>query len=384
MNCLLSIIIPTKNRYNTLLPLLDYLISIKSNQLEIVIQDNSDDNNSILKFLNANPDRKLSYFHTNKKLSQTGNSDLAVKNSQGEYVCFIGDDDGVMPYIVDIVQWMKNEGVDVVKGHKPHYSWPGLQISYLEEDVSGVLRYKKWNNKVRSIDCKKELNNTLSKGGTTLTMLPCLYHGIVSRAVLDRIYAKTNSYFPGPSPDMANAIALCFYVDNYKFLDFPVVVSGKSSSSIGGQGVLHKHIARIEDVAHLPSSTKNNWSTKIPKYWTGPTIWAESTIKSLEACGRSSKMNRMDFSHLYAELFVFEFKYRKQIFKNFGHSIYSASFFINLVKIFIKRTFTFILNKTKVKINSRNGVKDIGQAIAILEKEVDKNYLFFLNKDKSV
>lgn len=376
MNYLLSIIIPTKNRYNTLLPLVDYLLTIKSEKMELLIQDNSDDISPIQPYLNKK-ENYISYFHSPKKLSQTENSNLAVSNCKGEYVCFIGDDDGVMPYIIDVVEWMKDNNIEAVKGYKPNYSWPGLQISYLEDDTSGVLRYKIWENKITTIDCKKELNRTLSKGGSDLSMLPCLYHGIVSKKTLEKIYEKTGSYFPGPSPDMANAIALCFYVDNYKYLGFPLVISGKSSSSIGGKGVLHKHISRIEDVNHLPETTKRDWNDKIPKYWTGPTIWCESVIKSLEACGEFSRVKNINFSYLYAELFVFEFKNRKHIFNDFGYNIFTFSFFVNVFKIFSKRVFIFFSNRLKVNTSTVNNLKNIGQAVLALEKVRNKKAIPF-------
>lgn len=377
---ILSIIIPTKNRYSTLLPVLDYLLHIESEKFEIVVQDNSDDNALIISHMKKVLDKRISYFYSNKKLSVIDNSNLAVSNSKGDYVCFIGDDDGVMPYIIDVVEWMRETNVDAVKGYKPSYSWPGQQVSYLEKNCSGVLRFEKFNLGIKEIDVKKELKNSLSKGGTDLHFLPCLYHGIVSKSILDIIYKKTKSYFPGPSPDMANAIALSLYVQDYRFFEFPIVISGKSSQSTGGQGVLHKHIAKIEDVKHLPSSTKSNWSDKVPKYWTGPTIWTESVIKSLEACNQASRLAEIDFSYLYAELYVFQFYHRKQIFNDFEDSIYSFKFFYNLITIFFKRVIKFFKNRLSIKITSVDRIDNISNAIKILDEKINREELLRILK----
>ena len=46
---LLSIVVPTKNRYYYLLKLIELVESIGSPELELVIQDNSDDNDEFLK-----------------------------------------------------------------------------------------------------------------------------------------------------------------------------------------------------------------------------------------------------------------------------------------------------------------------------------------------
>ncbi|WP_336127562.1 glycosyltransferase [Mesoflavibacter sp. CH_XMU1422-2] len=378
MNYLLSIIIPTKNRYSTLLPLLDFLVTIDSQEVEFVVHDNSDNNEKILKHLKEVNDKRISYYHTLEKLSQTGNSDQAVLKSTGEYVCFIGDDDGVMPYIIDVVKWMKNNTVDVIKSYKPMYTWPGLQSNILENNKSGVLKFKEGTFKIIDVNLPKVLNNALKKGGTNINELPCLYHGIAERSVLNKIYKKTGSFFPGPSPDMANAIALCFYTNNFKYLDFPVVISGKSSSSIGGRGVLHQHIARIEDVGHLPNKTKENWDKRIPRYWTGPTIWAQSVLDALRACNQENKIEDFNFKYLYAKLFVFDYNKRNQIFKDFRFSLFNFKFIFSCVKIFINRVYIFLYNRSSFnRIIQESNIKTIGDAIRVLNSKFDKEKLPF-------
>ncbi|WP_190810432.1 glycosyltransferase [Flagellimonas sp. S3867] len=379
MNYLLSVIIPTKNRYNTLLPLLEYLLTIDSNSIEILVQDNSDDNKKMLKFLSHNKVTRLSYYHSEEALSQTGNSDRAVLNSKGEYICFIGDDDGVMPYIVDVVKWMKKKAIESIKGYKPFYVWPGLPTSILDPKMTtGNLKYREFGYSVKKHSTKKGLEYLLNKGGTNIDFLPCLYHGITSRRALDKIYAKAGSFFPGPSPDMANATALCIYLDEYTYVDFPVVVSGRSLSSIAGQGVLHKHISKIEDVTHLPKNTAEYWEERIPRYWTGETIWAESAIKALRANGFEDKIDTFNFTYMYAKIHVFHFKLRTKIFENFPFKVYKTSFYFSFASQFYVRFYRLfkarILKKGTIV---QQNVKDIGQAITVLNDKVEKTKLPF-------
>ena len=103
MSISLSIIIPTKNRYETLFPLIEYLETLDTKEVEVVVQDNSKDNSKAINFLNKNKLSNVKYYYEPSDLSVIGNSDLAVKNATGKYICFIGDDDGVMPYILDII-----------------------------------------------------------------------------------------------------------------------------------------------------------------------------------------------------------------------------------------------------------------------------------------
>jgi len=337
MKPLLSIIIPTKNRYTTLLPLLDALCSFESENFEIVIQDNSDINEEILNYLESNKDVRINYFYCSDKLSIIDNSDLAVNHTIGEYICFIGDDDGVMPYIVDVVEWMKQNGIKALKSFKPNYYWPDQKSNYLSNNTTGILTISKFDYQYKIITSKTALDYTLQKGGTTMKMLPCLYHGIVQRETLNKIYSNCGTYFPGPSPDMANAIALTQFTSDYIYVDFPVVISGKSKNSGGGLGVLHKHIDKIEDMSHLPKNTARDWNDKIPKYWTGPTIWAESVLKALENCGNVKALNQFNFFYLYAAIIVFNGKHKKEIFKDFQYKTHTLSFYRSYVNIFMNR-----------------------------------------------
>ncbi len=373
-NMLFSVIIPTKNRYTTLIKVVETILNFEyQDQIEIVIQDNSDDNSIITEFLRGkNQNLNLKYFYNNKSLSVIQNSDLAVLNSTGEFVCFIGDDDGIMPNIISTVQWMKEKGFDILRCKKPNYYWPDQKSNILSSDVSGVLTCGNFNEHYSILSTKEGLSKTLSRGGVILEFLPCLYHGIVSRKVLNRIYDLHFTFFPGPSPDMANAIALTQVCDSYVFVNFPVVISGKSAKSTGGAGVLHKHISRIEDVKHLPLETKANWTSKIPMYWTGPTIWAESVLKCLEKFKDYKSLKEFNYMYLYAYLKIFNYQHSKIIFKDFKEDL-NIKYYWYLLTIFIFRVQVFISNKLNLnKKRNWSNVKDISEAIIKINSSVGK------------
>lgn len=366
---LLSIIIPTKNRYTTLFSVVDMILSFDLNDdIEIVIQDNSDDNKEALDFTAQRVNySNLKYFHSSENLSVIGNSDKAVLNSTGEFVCFIGDDDGVIPNIVEVTKWMKANNYKALKSYKPSYYWPNQKSNYLSNDTSGVFKYKKWKeNSFKIIKTNEALDFTLKHGGVSIKLLPCLYHGIVERKILNLIYHKANTFFPGPSPDMANAVALTQVIDSYVFVKYPVVISGKSINSGGGLGVLHQHVARIEDMGHLPKETSTNWDKRIPKYWTGPTIWAESVIKALEIFQNKEAVKKLNFEYLYAYLDVFYKKQSKEIFKGF---VINKSLKFSKLKcdIFILRIRVFILNRIG-SVKQVNNLKNIQSAVEFVSK----------------
>lgn len=365
-NILLSIIIPTKDRYETLIPVIKSILEINSNKLELVIQDNSSDNSPINLFLNNYNDNRIKYFHSADRISQGGNSDLALRNSKGEYVCFIGDDDAVLPYILDIIEWMSTNCIGILKGSKPIYYWPGMPTTSTSSVKNGSILNRNFDYKIKKINCLRALKETLNIGGVNMNRMPCLYHGIVKKSILDTIYSKVGSCFPGPSPDMANAVALCLSESDYTYVDFPIVISGKSNKSIGGQGVKHNHVNHIDKVAHLPKDTSDNWSKLVPKYWTGPTIWAESILKSLTAFDEKLLIKKMNIDFLIATIYVFHFNQRKIIFKGYifpkNRSRIRIAYYI-LQQITI-RTRAFVLNRFYFnKSRTHNNVVGIDKAI---------------------
>ena len=372
MSISLSIIIPTKNRYETLFPLIEYLETLDTKEVEVVVQDNSKDNSKAINFLNKNKLSNVKYYYEPSDLSVIGNSDLAVKNATGKYICFIGDDDGVMPYILDIIHWMDKNNINAVSSFMPNYFWPNLSTSVLDKSKSdGKLLIKSFSYRVIRKNTENGLLNCLNNGGTTMEDLPMFYHGIVKKKILDDIYNTCKTYFPGPSPDMAVSIAISLKIKEFIFLDFPLIISGKCIKSTGGKSVLHQHLDSIDNVPHLPKNTANDWTNKIPKYWTAPTIWAESVVKSLENLKNNEWLEKLNYDYLYARLYVFQFSHKEVIFKNFSHVKYSFKFYYLVFKIFLKRVIRFLNHRYVMKKVTKSDVKDIKVAIKEINNLLD-------------
>ena len=62
----------------------------------------------------------------------------------------------------------------------------------------------------------------------------------------------------------------------------PLIISGQSILSAGGQGAEGNHYGEISKIKQLPKNTSKEWSKKVPLYWSGKTIYAESVLKALK------------------------------------------------------------------------------------------------------
>ena len=299
MGYLLSIVVPTKDRYPYLKKLIELIKSFNSNEIELVIQDNTDDNREILEFINAINFHNLNYNYTQGQIPISQNADNAILNSCGEYVCFIGDDDGVTRHIVDCVKWMKSNDIAILRSQYSLYKWPSY-INGRVMKLASTISYTQCSGEWHKIDTKEALKNTLNDGARTLKNMPKVYNGIVSRKALDRIYEKTGSFFPGPSPDMANAVALCLVESSYVYLDFPIIIGGQCASVGGGSRQVKGGFKKLSDVPFLPSNIEEIWNPKLPKIWSAETIWPESAIEALDKMGRADLISEVKIDIIHA------------------------------------------------------------------------------------
>lgn len=76
---LLSIVIPTKNRYDCLKKFVELFHSVyTSSEIQLAISDNSDDNSDFLAFLSTVDDKRILYTYTAEHISVGENSDRAI------------------------------------------------------------------------------------------------------------------------------------------------------------------------------------------------------------------------------------------------------------------------------------------------------------------
>lgn len=350
---LLSIVVPTKNRYPYLMKLVELVIGFNEPSIELVIQDNSDDNEVFLQFLNTINNTSIRYDYKKEALPVTLNSDYAILNSTGKYVCFIGDDDGVVRNILDYVKWMDSNGIDSLRSEPPiSYNWPGTK-GMVYDTSSKLLFHKPLGKREVVTDFQQVRKYNLNRGGQDQSKNPRIYCGIVRRDVLFKIYNATGTFFPGPSPDMASSTALSYFVKKHVIIDDILVLAGSCPKSASGMGLQHKHVGRIEDIPWLPKDTAELWEITIPKFWTGETIYAESAIKAIRALGHTEDLRYMNYSYLYASFFVYHPHEFKQL-KPFLSFKRTFGFCSAVVQIFSHRLFVFVRNFMREKL----GIKD--------------------------
>lgn len=301
-----SIVVATKDRYDTLFDCIDsLLLNYDCDDVEIVVHDNSA--RPRIEDFNARfgERRNLLYDHDPTPVSQSENYEHGVARARGEFVTMIGDDDGVAGGLLAMVEWMDRHRLDAFFPGCANYRWPGVTTRLSASNPDGWLSMGVWAAP-RLVNPELERMAVLAKGSITLGELPRLYYGLVRRRCLDWVRNKAGAYFPGPSPDMANAFALSYTVGNMAVARLPVFISGNSRQSNAGLGLLGKHVGEIPDLPFLPRDTTDRWNLRIPYFWSGPTIWCQSAYAAAAAIGRAHEFEETNnYSALYARVLVF-------------------------------------------------------------------------------
>lgn len=296
---LLSIVVPTKDRYEYLKYLIKLIDDLHSDDIEMVIQDNSDDNTDFVHYLEGAGYNFIRYDHVAGQIPMAINSDKAVLNSTGEYICFLGDDDGVTRFLIDGVRWMKREGIEAVKSAEVTYSWPGAP-----QGKSAEMSFHPFTGKVEFLSAYDELIKVLKTGIPDRGKMPLAYHSVVSRDAMDRVYKIAGTYFPGNSPDISNAVALSLVVKKFAIVDIPWAYSGNSPYKGGGVFARGNAAPGITEVPWFRPNPEERWSKLVPRIASGANIWADSAIESLKNMHREDLIGKINFDEMYAN-FIF-------------------------------------------------------------------------------
>lgn len=298
-NLLLSVLIPTYNRYQYLRGCLSSISRLESNRFEVIVQDNTVDNDEIVKFIDSLHDPRIKYYHVVEHVSQSENSDLAMSHATGKYIVMIGDDDSICDNLIEACDFCEKNSIDAANYLIPGFNWPDMKFIGKKSEPNFFLD-EKADGTVHILNEKEELNKAIKMASGLLDTMPRVYHGLTSKACMDAIYEQTGAYFPGPSPDMGNAAAVCLVARKTAFIYDYLIVSGYGYNSARGEGNRKSHYGEIKDKPWLPKDILERWDPEIPKIFSAETIIATSLTESLRRMGREDLAKKYNYGVLYA------------------------------------------------------------------------------------
>lgn len=319
---ILSILIATRNRIPYCINAIETILSFEYENFELLVQDNSD-TLALKEYVAAmQPDKRFVYNHTPPPFSSIDNFNAVIGLAKGEYLCLIGDDDGINPEIFKVVEWASQNNIDsIVPGLNAVYWWPSAcaEIERLKTS-NGILEISNITCEVNMFDPANEVRKLMANGGNYLELkMPKLYHGIVKKALMDKIKENIGYYVGGLSPDIYTAVALSFFVKRIIKIDYPLTISGICIASTSADSATNKNTGRLEDTPHFRDRGNYSWAEQVPKFYSGINIWADSAIASLRDLGKLELIKEFNVTALSIMLIKRHKEYSVLIIDNYYH-----------------------------------------------------------------
>jgi glycosyltransferase involved in cell wall biosynthesis len=224
------ILIPTKNRYDTLKFAVQTCLNQKYDNLEIIVSDNYSSDNT-QNILSEFSDPRLKYQRTDKPLPMIYSWEFALSAVKEEgFVHIMGDDNGITTDAVERVVNIANKtGLKIIHGQPIQYTWPNEKI------INGYVSIPK-GEKLYIINSKSAL-----KAAYNLTIgfdrMPTINASFVHTSIIQK--AKTffdGKYFIASNPDVCSSIVNAYFEKEYVYSEIPFMINGASVHSNGMQG----------------------------------------------------------------------------------------------------------------------------------------------------
>jgi glycosyltransferase involved in cell wall biosynthesis len=300
---LLTIIIPTRNRMDTAIPTIRSVLSIPCPDLEVLVQDCSD-TPELGDHLRENiHDKRLCYHHSPPPLSMVENWNIALPLATGEFVCVIGDDDGVNPEIIRAACWAREHRLDAVAPSQcAVFWWP----NFPRKELAGNLRVYPFTGAIQYPDIDRQLVFSSHGFGQRTLLLPRAYQGVVRRELLCALYRQTGKFFDAIAPDYYIPYALATVTGRYAMVDYPLVIIGASGKSNTGRTNVRTRTNRDAIRLHLQEFKTVDWDALLPPYCNGGSIMCEGMITAFRNTRREDLISNINFPLLYASCLMHE------------------------------------------------------------------------------
>jgi glycosyltransferase involved in cell wall biosynthesis len=244
----LTVIIPTRNRADTLFFAIKTVLAQPEKNIEILISDNYSTPETKDVFDSIN-DSRLKYIRTDRLLGMSEHWDFATNQASGEWVTILGDDDGISPHAVAkfFALTEKHPDIKAITCANCWYKWPTDENGDdAELSIIGSDGY--------------EIRNSLESIKLILSgkpvFLPTIYTGgFIHSDVLKAIRSKSpdGKLFMCINPDIYSGMATCSVTDKYIYSYEPWCIAGNSKHSNGRK---HKQV-KVEDLNNLPFFTES-------------------------------------------------------------------------------------------------------------------------------
>lgn len=230
-----SVVIPTRERAQTLRSSLQTCLNQDYEDFEIVVCDNFS-SPATADVVDQVDSARVRYLRADRPLAMSSNWELAVSQAHGEYVTVLGDDDGLMPFALRELDRLitENDSPAAVHWTRGLYTWPNIGVA----GEANFLRIPVLTG-ARQKDGIAAAQAVLSFA-VNVDVLPMIYNSVIHRDLIEDVRKRTGRVFPTIYPDLYSGFAFAFAAGSYVSVDVPMNLAGLSGSSNGVATLMRK------------------------------------------------------------------------------------------------------------------------------------------------
>jgi len=229
-----SILLPTRNRLDLLKLAVQSVLDQDFDDWEIVISDNASDDD-VSGFVGECGDSRIRYVRSEVLIPVTDNWNLALENSDGEYVIMLGDDDCLMRGCLSTAHELLSDhsDPDLLYTEAVQYAYPGVIPGEDEAFVQfGYCEFMRDQEEAFWLSPAEAARMVRKSMGFEYAFGYNMQHSIVSREFVERL-SERGPFFQSPYPDYYATNALFLTAESILVCPWPLVAIGISPKSFG-------------------------------------------------------------------------------------------------------------------------------------------------------
>jgi len=225
-----SIVIPTRQRHDTLKYAMQTVLDQTYQDFELIIMDNNSTDETRL-VVESFQDNRIHYHYSQERLTMSENWEKGLSFAEGEFIFFLGDDDGLLPDALSVAsKILQNSNVPILAWDRNtcNYWW---ESSILENsrNMLFIMLIEPWIIAMNS----KQILGDVYRYKSSYHALPMIYSAFVHRDLIFEIMLVHGRYFCNHIPDVYSGIVNAYFSDAYLFSLRPLSISGISGHSTG-------------------------------------------------------------------------------------------------------------------------------------------------------
>jgi hypothetical protein len=266
-----SIIVPTRQRHETLRYTLQTCLAQNFESYEIIVCDNcsSPETAQVVEEFGSS---RIHYIRSDKPLAMSDNWELALSHASGEYVTVLGDDDGLrLDALCEIDELLSALNVKLLRWRWIWYNWPSFPNAPLANLVTIPL-------KDESATITTKTFPDIANYKINYTLLPMIYNSVVHRDLIAELRKKTGRVFKTTNPDIYTGFAFAYLAQRYISIGRPMAIAGISGKGNGVNGIYLKDSVIFQDFQNLNTQAGLEYHRQVPGLSLIPEAIADSFL----------------------------------------------------------------------------------------------------------